>query len=194
MAIDDIVGRIAVDAQDEAEVLLAAARADAERRTSEARMRADARTAAERASARSALEREAATLLANARLAARDAMLTARRSLDDEALSRVEETLVSLDDVRYASLLAREIAASAEGCTSLRVGSADAVRLMRSLPAALAAAGVALPIDEAPADVERGVVLLGDRLRVEVSAAAIVDARRDALLADVDALLFAEGE
>jgi vacuolar-type H+-ATPase subunit E/Vma4 len=194
MAIDDIVGRIAVDAQDESGVLLAAARADADRLTSEARARAGSRTAAETASAKAAAEREAATLLANARLAARDSMLTARRALDDEALTRVEEMLVALDDARYAALLAREIAASAEGCTSLRHGPADAGRLGRSLPAALATVGVGLPIDGEPADVERGVVLLGDRLRVEVSAAAIVAARRDTLLADVDALLFGEGE
>ncbi|HEY5548042.1 MAG TPA: V-type ATP synthase subunit E family protein [Coriobacteriia bacterium] len=194
MAIDDIVTRIAGDAQDESGALLAAARADAERTTSEARARADARAAASLVRARADADREETTLLANARLAARDAMLSARRALDDEALARVEEALLSLDDERYVTLLAREIVVSAEGCTSLRLGSADPDRLRRTLPAALKAVGVTLAIDEAPADVERGVVLEGDRLRVEVSAAAIVASRRDALLADADALLFKEGK
>jgi hypothetical protein len=121
-------------------------------------------------------------------------MLGARRALDDEALGLVEAALVALPDPRYAALLAREVAASQGGCTSLRIGLADAARLRDTLPAALAAAGVELPIDEAPADIEHGVVLLGDRLRVEVSAAAIVASRRDALLAEVDAQLFGEGE
>lgn len=194
MAIDDIVTRIAGDAQDEGGALLSAARADAERVTSEAHARAEARASEALAAARADAERETATLLANARLSARDAMLAARQALDDEALARVEAVLVALDDARYAALLAREAAASSEGCTSLRVGRADAERLREVLPNALEAAGVALRIDDPPADVERGLVLLGDRLRVEVSAAAIVAAHRDVLLAGVDATMFGRGE
>lgn len=193
MAIDDIVTRIAGDAQDESAVLLAAANADVQRLADEARARADARQAAAIARGRADAERDAATLLANARLAARDAMLSARRALDDEALARVAEELVALPDARYGALLAREVAVSTEGCTSIRLGFADADRLRTGLPAALSAAGVVVPVDSEPADVEYGVVLLGDRLRVEVSAAAIVAARRDTLLADVDALLFGQG-
>jgi vacuolar-type H+-ATPase subunit E/Vma4 len=194
VAIDDIVTRIAADARDEGDALLDAARADAERARGDGRARADARTASEAARGAAEAERDAATLLANARLAARDALLTARQALDGEALQRVEAALIGSDDDRYAALLVRGIAEAADGCSSLRVGTADADRLRRTLPKALAAAGVALRIDDAPADIERGVVLSGDRVRVEVSAAAMLKARRDDLLAEVDAALFGKGE
>jgi len=57
----------------------------------------------------------------------------------------------------------------------------------------LKAAGVTIEIDDTPADIERGVVLAGDRVRVEVSAAAMIQARRDGLLSEVDAALFGNG-
>jgi vacuolar-type H+-ATPase subunit E/Vma4 len=194
VAIDDIVGRIATDAGDESQVLLDAAHADAERARADARARGEALTAREAARGRADAARDAATLLANARLAARDAMLTARQALDSGALASVEAAQVTLDDDRYVALLARGIAAAADGCDGMRLGTADVDRLRRALPAALAAAGVTLPIEDTPADVERGVVLTGDRVRVEVSAAATVAARRDELLAEVDAALFGKGE
>lgn len=193
MAIDDIVTRIATDADEEALELTDAARADSERVRSDALARADARTAREAAKGVADAERDAATLLANARLEARDALLTARYALDAEALDAVGAELVALDDERYATLLARGIAEAADGCSSLRLGTADADRLRRALPGALKAAGVAPEIDDAPADIERGVVLAGDRVRVEVSAAAMIQARRDALLFEVDAALFGNG-
>jgi V/A-type H+/Na+-transporting ATPase subunit E len=194
VAIDDIVARIAADAEAEARALTDAAEADAERLRADARARADARTANEAARGRADSERDAATLLANARLAARDALLEARQALDAEALAGVESALIALPDDRYAALLARGIAEGSDGCSAVRLGSADAVRLSKALPNAMAAAGVTLKIEDAPADVERGVVLVGDRVRVEVSAAAMVKARRDDLLAEVDSALFGKGE
>lgn len=194
MAIDDIVSRIDADASDEARVLLDAANAEADGLRADARARADARTAREVAQGAADAARDAATLLANARLSARDAMLTARQGLDLEALQRVEAALVALPDDRYAALLAREAASSVDGCDAVRIGTADADRLRTALPAALKAVGVTLPIAGDAAGVERGIVLVGDRVRVEVSAAAIVAARRDDLLAGVDAALFGKGE
>jgi len=193
VAIDDIVTRIAADADSEALELTDAARADSERMRAEALTRADARTARDAAKGVADAERDAATLLANARLEARDALLTARYALDAEALGAVEANLVALDDDRYAALLARGISEAADGCSSLRVGTADADRLRRSLPGALKTAGVTLAIDDTPADIERGVVLAGDRVRVEVSAAAMIKARRDDLLSGADAALFGNG-
>ncbi len=194
MAIDDIVARIAADAGDEARALIDAATADADRLRADARARADARTEREAAKGRRDAERDAATILANARLRARDELLTARQALDVEALDRLVAGLESLDDARYAALLARAIAGADDGCSALGIGTADAQRLRGVLPDALAAAGVSLKIEDAPADVERGIVLVGDRVRVEVSAAAMVASRRDALLAEVDAALFGAGE
>jgi V/A-type H+-transporting ATPase subunit E len=193
VAIDDIVARIAADAEGEARALLDAARADADRLRADARARAEGRTAREEAKGRADAERDAATVLANARLASRDALLAARYALDVEALDRVVAALVALADDRYAALLARGIAEVADGCSALRVGTRDAERLRQALPGALAAAGVKLAVEDAPAGIERGVVLVGDRVRVEVSAAAMVAARRNDLLAEVDAALFGQG-
>ena len=193
MAIDDIVTRIAADARDESQVLVDAARSDADRIRADAVARAEARTAGEAVKGRADAERDAATLLANARLQARDALLTARYALDAEALDAVEAKLAALDDDRYAALLARGIDGAADGCISLRLGTADVDRLRHALPGALKVAGVTLTIDDAPADIERGVVLTGDRVRVEVSAAAMIKARRDDLLSETDTALFGNG-
>ena len=192
MAIDDIVTRIEGDATAEAEALLAQARTDAERTVAEARSRAAAR--AEQALERGlvAAKREAETLVAGARLAARDATLTARQALGAETLTRLEAALAALPDASYAELLAREIASAPLPAGTLRLGSADFARLRAALPAALASHAVDLSIEDAPADIERGVVLLGDRVRIEVSPASLVYARRAELEAEADRALFGE--
>jgi V/A-type H+-transporting ATPase subunit E len=189
VAIDDIVGKIAADAEAEGAALVAAAETDAARVVAEAKARADAerkRTLA-RESARAATEAE--TLLANARLRTRDAALTARLALAAEALSRAEAALVALPDAEYAALIASGVAGASTGREAVHVGAADATRLRTHLPVALAAAGTTAAIAEAPADVERGVVLIGGGVRVEVSPEALVAARRDELLAEADRLL-----
>lgn len=193
MAIDDIVTRIEGDAAAEAEALLAAARADAERIVTDARTRADARAGRALEAGRIAAEREAATLVSSARLTARDASLTARQELDHEALSRLEAALVAIPAVRYAALLARELASSPLPDGVLLLGSADADRLGPVLPAALGAAGLKLKIGDAAAGIERGLVFSGDRVRVEVSPASLVYARRADLEAEADRALFGEG-
>lgn len=194
MAIDDIVTRIEGDASAEAEVLLAAARADAERIVAEAAARAKARAEGALEAGLVAAEREAATLVAGARLAARDASLTARQELDGEALARLEAALTALPDAGYAELLVRELASASLPAGALRLGTADASRLRAMLPAALAARGLDLSIDETPAGIERGVVLVGDRVRIEVSPASLVSARRADLEAEADKALFGDGK
>jgi hypothetical protein len=61
------------------------------------------------------------------------------------------------------------------------------------LPSALKAVGLALTIDDAPADIERGVVLVGDRVRIEVSPASLIFARRAGLESAADRALFGKG-
>lgn len=192
MAIDDIVARIDSDAQAEAGALLDAARAASERTIAEATDRAESRAAQARERGRSAAEREASTLRAAARLAARDRMLAARQELVAEALKRVEAELAALPDAEYARLLARELARTSIPSGVLYLGHADAARLRAALPAALSAAGIDVEIAEASADIERGVVLVGDRVRIEVSPASIIEADRGELEAEVDRALFGE--
>ena len=191
MAIDDIVNRIAEDAEGEASSLISAAEADAARAAAEAAGRADEATAATLERARERSRREASTIVANARLEARNSLLAARIAMDAEVLDRAEVALAALPDGDYAALLAGAVAATARGGETLLLGSSDAGRLRDTLPSALAAAGApSLVIGEGDAGVERGVVLVGDRVRAEVSPAAMVAERRADLLALTDRVLF----
>jgi hypothetical protein len=182
VAIDDIVARIAQDAEAEAAAIVAEAEGDAARLTGDARSRAADEAARVVARGRTVAERDAATLVANARLAARDAMLAARLELDGEALAKAEAALVALPDAEYAALVARGVAA-------------DGARLRAGLPGALKAAGApVLEIGDGPADVEHGVIVQGERVRVEVSPAAMIAEQRDEMLAIADTALFGAEE
>jgi vacuolar-type H+-ATPase subunit E/Vma4 len=193
VAIEDIVGRIEDDAQAEGDARVSAARRDAGLLVAQAGARAEANAAKDLELGRVNAERGAATVVAGARLAARDASLMARQEIDREALRRLEAALTALPDDRYAALLAREIASSPLPAGVLRLGSADADRLRTALPGALKAVGLALTIDDAPADIERGVVLVGDRVRIEVSPASLIFARRADLESAADRALFGKG-
>lgn len=193
MAIDDIVRRIAEDAEAEAAAMVAAAEADAARTTSEAKERAAAASEATLARERTAAERDAQSLVSGARLGARDATLAARARLDAEVLAAAEAALLALPDGEYAALLARGVAASATGSERLLLGAADSGRLGAALPAALGSAGVrGLEIVAEPAGVEHGVVLAGDGVRVEISPASMIAERREQLLLLADRVLFGE--
>lgn len=192
MAIDDIVARIGADAADEAAAIIAEATAAAALLTGEASARAEAEASSTLARESAAARRDAETILANARLEARDAMLSARLALDEEALSAVGASIVALPDERYATLIARGVAASSIDDEIVLVGTADMARLRTALPAALAAAGSSLSVSDVPADIERGAVLVSDRVRVEVSPAAMVAGERDPLMSEADGLLFGQ--
>lgn len=190
MAIEDIVAKIRADAEAEATTILATAQDDAERVVAQATVRAEAdagRTLA-RENARAVADAE--TLLANARLAARDAGLTARLALANEALDGAEAALLALPDAEYAALIAVAVADAATGREAISIAPADAKRLSTTLPGALKAAGVDLPMSAESADAAHGVVLAGGGVRVEVSPAALVAAQREGLLAVADRSLF----
>jgi vacuolar-type H+-ATPase subunit E/Vma4 len=189
VAIDDIVARIAADSEAEASALLAEAEADAARTRADAEASADADAARTLASTRASTERDAATLVANARLEARDAMLAARLALVEEGLAGAHDALVGLPDSEYAGVLSRQIADSSSGSEVVVLGSADGERLRAWLPAAMLEAGVALQIVDGDAGMDRGVALVGDGVRVEVSPAAMIAGRRDELVALVDRVL-----
>ena len=189
MAIDDIVARIAADSEAEAAALLAEAEADAARAKADADALAEADAARTLARERARTERDVATIAANARLDARDASLATRLELVEEVLARAHDALVGLPDAEYAAVLARQIAGSSTGSETVLLGSADAERLRATLPDAMRAAGLSLRIADDDAGVERGVVLVGDRIRVEVSPAAMIAGRRDELVELADGLL-----
>ncbi len=193
MALKDILGRIASDAEAEAEAVRSEAKAEADAKLAAAAEEAARMRERVVGHARADAEREASTMAANARLRARDAALTARQALAADVLRAVEERLVALPDARYAEFIAREVAAAALGGETLLVGSADAARIRGPLEKALKSSGASVRVADGPAGIERGAVLQGDRSRVEVSPAATVAAARDELLAEADSLLFGGG-
>lgn len=181
MAITDIITRIEQDARAEADAIVAAAQGRADASI------AAARSEAERDAARS-LERggetarvEAEMLLANARLAARDALLGARKELAERVLTGVSEAIEALPDDEYTAFIAEETARVAVPGQHVRVAPADAVRLA-GLATLLAARGVDVVVGGDADDLAHGVRVEGDGVRVDVSPVAYVAEHHDDLL------------
>ncbi len=189
MAITDIIERIEADAAAEAGAIVEAAEAEAARLLAEA----EAMLAAEREEALARVGREAAeeagTLLANARLAARDELLVEKRALVERVLERARESLETLPDAQYLEFIAAGVREASAGGEALAVAPADSRRL-GGLAARLTELGVRVTLASEPAPLEHGVLLVGDRVRVEVSPAAIIASRRDELLQTVARELF----
>lgn len=189
MAITDILTRIETDAASEAAAIIGAAEAEAARIVAQA----EATLAAEREAALAAAEHdaaeEAAMLLASARLAARDDLLARKRALAERVLERAGEALVALPDAEYLELITAGVAKAAAGGETLAIATADAKRL-GGLAKRLEDRGVRVSVAAEPAPIERGVLLTGDRMRVEVSPASLVADHRDRLLLVAAGALF----
>ncbi len=199
MALADIIGRIESDAGAEARALTDGAKARAEAML--ARAKRDGQHDRDRTllEARHDAESRAATLLANARLSARDEMLGAKRALVERVLLEAEERLLALDDDAYARLIAKGIVQSARGGDVVRVAAADRKRLagLSTWVADVAdEAGRELELVYLPedADLAHGVVLEADRVSAEVSPASMVAGRRNELMAIATARLFPDEE
>ena len=195
MALADIVQRIERDGVAEAATVVADAQKNADSLVTEAREAAERARVQTLDQADRDARAEAATLLANERLAARDRMLTARRELIDRTLARALETLGRVGDEQYADLVARRLVRSAHGGERVLIAAADVPRLVERLPAAVARAGgggLALVWSSESAPVGHGVVLRGDRMSVDLSVEATIEERRDELAMVAAAILFAE--
>lgn len=190
MALADILKRIDRDADDEANRVLLEAQRKAEESRARAEATAAARHDAELARTESQAGDDARTKLASARLRGRDRILGEKRVLIDRVLQRAIERIEALPDSDYARLLAREIAAVARGGERVLVARSDAERLSSALPAMLEQAGAKVEVAGATDTVERGVVLEGSRMRIEISPWAMVVARRAELESEVSADLF----
>ncbi|MDO8950259.1 MAG: V-type ATP synthase subunit E [Actinomycetota bacterium] len=197
MALADILNRIGADAAVEAQAVLDAARAEADQSLAEARTRAGgAADGIERATAREA-SLTAETLLANARLEARDALLVAKRGVLDSALAVLGERIVALPDADYTAFLASAIVGAARGGERVLVATADAGRLeglQEAVKAAAQSAGRTLTLEFGgeKAAVAHGVVLLGTRDSVDLSVNGIIGAQRETLLMRLASLIFVD--
>ncbi|MDO8848861.1 MAG: hypothetical protein Q7W51_10805 [Coriobacteriia bacterium] len=181
MAITDILTRIETDAAAEAADVLGAAQAESARIIAQAEAALDAERVAAIAAAEHDAAEEAATLLANARLRVRDDLLGRKRALAERVLDRARGQLEALPDSEYLEMIAAGVAKAATGGGTLAVAAADAKRLA-GLPARLDAAGVRVTPASDPAPLDHGVLVTGDRVRQEISPAALIADHRDSLL------------
>lgn len=193
MALADIIARIDADAASEAADIVALAEEQAESMLAE--VRAEAERSRERALVRARAEAasEADTVRASARLAARDRELAARGEMVQRALAEVERAIAALPADVYAAFLARRIVAAASGGERVQLAATDAA-LAPKVRAAVekAAPGLALVWDDEPAGVDRGAVLVGDRVRADLSVSAAVAERRDELSMSIARALAAQ--
>jgi len=197
VALSDIIQRIEGDAATEADALVNAARAQAEATLTVAREQAEREGAAILSRGATAAAAEAETLRAAARLAARDGLVAAKGELIDQVLARAAQAVVELPDDEYSALMARRVAAASRGGERVRIAAADFGRLDSRLSDAVekvAGRDLGLVFVDEPAEVEHGVVLLGDRSEVDLSVAALVEERRSELAMLAAQALFGGGE
>lgn len=196
MALADIIKRIETQGIDEAERIEreAATRAvgigqDAVRSANQQREESLAR--AERRA-----EAESATIVAAARLAARDKALSRKREVVDEAISRLVQELESLPPERYARFIAGSLAKSARAGDTVHVSAADAPHAeLIADEVSRIAPDLSLEWSGEPAtDIARGVVVRGDRVRSAISPESAVDAMRAELELKFASVLFGEDE
>ena len=193
MALADILTRIDGDTESETGAILSAAKERAGTIVAEATARAGAHRTEVAAAATAAATREADTIVVNARLAARDAEVTARRRLLDEAFVAAADALAALPDAEYARFLAARVAAVARGGETLSFGAADMGRAILVIDEiARIAPQLPLQVAEKPAPFERGALLEGPRVRANLSLAALIDENRDDLEVAVARVLFPE--
>lgn len=193
MAIADIIERIEGDAQAEAEAILSAARARAEAIEAQARAEAEREAARIRARGFERARIQAEMLVANARLAARDALLAAKREMAERVLDEARRHLEDLPADEYAAFIARQVSKAALPGQRALIAAADRGRLA-GLGSLLSKAGVDVAVDGETPDLPHGVLLEGEGVRVEVSAAACVAEAHDALLLLAVRSLFGEEE
>ncbi len=194
MALADIIQRIVDDAEAEAGALIQAAEIDAEHMRKEAEAKAERECAVMLARAHAQAETESATLLAGARLRGRDRLITEKRVLIDRVIEKVVLELRTLEASEYAAFIAGVVSQVVRGGETLVPSKVDEGRLRKHLPQALKAVGVEIEIGDSSADVPEGVVLLGDRSRVAISPAALVETRRAELTEIIAEVMFEEVE
>ena len=194
MALADIVRRIAEDARREADDLVLAAERSAEEMRRDAEARAQLEHDSLVAHGRAEAEADAKTRLASARLGERDRMLAAKGALVQRVLDDAVSRLESLPDEEYATMIAREVSAIARGGERVVLGESDSRRLATFLPPAIARIEADIEVGDSTSAIDMGALLLGERMRVEVSARALVEGRADQLRAVAGEVLFGEDD
>lgn len=194
MALADILQRIEEDTTAEAAAIIEAAERSAAEVREDAQRRARAHVDAVLARTQAEAEAAARTRLATVRLAARDNMLAAKRQLVERVLADLVEHIERLPAPEYTAFIVRQIAEEGlapEGST-LSIGHEDHGRFVTLLAPALASAGISARIRGTTGAIDRGVLIEGERVKVEVSARSLAASRREYLVRLISEALFGE--
>lgn len=196
MALPEIIEKIKADVQREARAVIDAAQTDAEEKIASAKNEADMERAIKLKDAEFQAKKEAQSISVNGRLEASKYVLSRRRALIESAMLDVTRALAELPPQRYAEFLARHIVEAARGGEELRFGSVDG-SIIDSIISKIAAektetgSSLSLRINrDESAPFEHGALLLGDRTKVELSLAEIVQSQRRELEPFLDKELF----
>lgn len=182
MALADIITKIEADAREQADAVLAEAQRKASELLEQSRAKAEREASKMRAAAQAERDRDAETIVVKARLAARDAMVGRHRQAVEDALAATVEALGELPDETYLPWLAEHVLSSARGGETLLVGKLDAPRedkLREEL--ARRAPELQLGRSSSAAPFDRGALLLGDRVKADLSLQTLVMDQRDEL-------------
>lgn len=190
MALKDILGRI--DSETEAEVakILSAAREEADRSLEAARSVARGLAEDRLAKATKAAEQEAAAMVAAARIRARDRLIAEKRVYLERALREAVARIESGNEGEYASLLCTRAIPLLRGNESVEVGAGEPGSVRDSIARTLAEAGLDHIEVGVTDQVDKGLLLRGERMYVEVSANTIVNEARSHLEAVAAKVLF----
>lgn len=191
MALADIVTKIKVDAQTQARLMLDEAQAQAAVLVDEARTKAERESGARLADAEKRAKREANTVMVNARLSARDELLSHKRSIVEDVLAATVGAIRDMDDTSYVQFMAQQIISYARGGERVWPSEADAHRL-DSVIKQLGASnlGSAFEVEPGFAPIKSGFMLVGEKTSYDLSHEAIVESHRRELEPLVAASLF----
>lgn len=190
MALKDILGRI--DSETEAEVakIISAAREEADRSLEAARSGALESAEDLLAKAKKAAEEEAAATVAAARIRARDRLIAEKRVYIERALREAVVRIESGDEGEYVSILCARATPLLRGDESVAVGASETGSVREKIARTLAEAGLDHIEVGVTDQLDKGLLLRGSRMYVEVSVSTIVNDARSHFEAVAAEVLF----
>lgn len=193
--IDNIVSRIASDAQQEADSILRAGEEQAQAVLQRCREQAERETAQTLQEAEKQAKLREERLVNAARLEARKQTLAAKQEMVDEAFRKALELLCALPEEEYASLLSSLAAASAvTGREQVILAPRDRARYGKQVVVKaneLLADRGKLTLSEQSREMAGGVILKEEKIETNCSFEVLLHLKRDSLVADVAGVLFA---
>jgi len=192
MAVEDILKRIASDAEDEARAILDRARAEADTISSEARERIEGERDGLMAAARQRADEEHNRIVTLARLEARRDELSEKQRLIDVVFERTRERILKMDRDEYRGLIAAFLKGAVDGGDYEVLTDPDDDRVDQSFLDDVAGAvpGLSLRLSDERRAIGGGLVLRSGRTETNCGLDTMLRDARERLETEVAAELF----